>query len=151
MMVVMKVTEIDIPVRHVPVHSLAHVMLPKDVEARRVVLEQAVEEWEGYVVECTTAKRHAQDTLAFLKRETENLEVSLKLRDGSLVRVVCSVCNGSGLKPTAVTSGVIQTKTAFQNIDQAPTTPPQVQEVDPIHRCAECEGKKWLIMQSYRG
>ena len=143
--------EEDVPIRQVALHALVHDLERDFVDQRGGVLDALVPEWEEFVSACKEQFTSAEATLRFLKEEQEKVQLAGQLHDGTMVQVVCPACSGSGLKPTAVTSGIVQTKSAFETSPQAPHKPRDARDVDPIHRCIDCKGKGWQLMQSYRG
>lgn len=140
-------------------------MFKKDIDIRPIVIDRLVEftdtalasriarieelsqqyerDIEIVEKELTTARQVHQ----FLLAEHANARLADELRKGEVVRVICPECRGSGLKPTDVTSERIGS--AFEGIRGSGVS------VDPTKnfklRCVKCEGKKWVIMQRYKG
>lgn len=101
-----------------------------------------------FTARCTSLHATLQKMVAtktFLEEEQQRAVVALKLQAGDVVRVVCPECKGSGLKPMDVTTGRIQTTSAFETL-KGP-----VPVKDPRLCCSMCEGHKWVLMDRYRG
>jgi hypothetical protein len=96
---------------------------------------------------CETLRKQlerADQVRTFLEDERNKIDLAEKLARGDMVRVICPECRGSGLRPLDVTSGRIQTASAFEKFQGPPP------DKDPRLQCPKCEGQKWLLMDRYR-
>lgn len=141
--------EINIDIRPVTVDKLT---LFKDEElakrtTRIITLLSCFED------NITTFQRELNEVLAlkdFLEKELKNAELAVLLKKDDLVRVICPVCKGSGLKPTDTTSGRItpnRTNSAFETLGKKKVFP----EENPHLQCDHCKGTKYIIMERYKG
>lgn len=141
--------KINIDIRPVTVDKLT---LFKDEElakrtARIITLLFCIED------NITRLQRELNEVLAlkdFLEKELKNAELAILLKKDDLVRVICPVCKGSGLKPTDTTSGRItsnRTNSAFETLGKRNVLP----EEDPHLQCNHCKGAKYIIMERYKG
>lgn len=108
----------------------------------------------SYYDDCViSAQRELSEVIAlkdFLEKELKNAELAALLKKDDLVRVICPVCKGSGLKPTDTTSGRItpsRTNSAFETVGKKNVLP----EENPYLQCEHCKGAKYIIMERYKG
>ena len=140
----------DIDVRPVPVDLLV-TQTPVLVLDRRARIEGHL---TTYRVRCERLQgelKIAEGVYKFLQQEYANVILVQRLQAGDVVRVVCTGCQGTGLKPTDVTSGQIHRKSAFETVgdtQRVKTLTPM--EADPKDRCTVCEGKRYQLMERYR-
>jgi hypothetical protein len=135
----------DIDIRPVMVDQLTQ-FASQDLAARLTRIETLLQTYLLRRADADENLRRLNELCSFLEAEKAKVELAQRLQTGDVVRVVCPDCRGSGLKPTDVTSGRIQTGSAFESV-RAPVQP----ENDPRLQCGKCEGKKWIIMERYRG
>jgi len=83
----------------------------------------------------------------FLKREYEHVTLAFQLKAGDVVRVKCPMCRGTGLKEFDATSGKIK-GSAFEHVGSPTINQPQD---DPAQFCTQCEGRKWILMDRFKG
>lgn len=87
---------------------------------------------------------------AFLVAEHEKVTTALKVKRDELVRVVCSVCKGTGTRAVDVLSGKIR-GTAFEGTGAGGSVIVQNTTIDPMNACPACEGKRWQLMSRFKG
>lgn len=139
----------DIDVRPVGIDKL--VKLPQASLASRA--ERIATLLTEYEEKCSVLKvqlEESQRITRFLHQEKDAVELAGRLQREEIVRVVCPTCKGSGMKPTETTGGQLHKKTAFETIGstKAPTKEP---EIAPADRCTDCDGKKWTLMERFKG
>lgn len=143
--------EHEIDVRPVPVDKLVEftdLALTQRVERIGVL----VKEYQQRITAEEEALKRTKSLFRFLEEEESKALLAVALKCGDVVRVICPVCKGSGLKPVDATSGRIQRKSAFETVGPAPRTQlPSPAEVDPTDRCKACEGKRWVLMDRFKG
>lgn len=83
----------------------------------------------------------------FLQNEHDAVVLAQQLKQGDVVRVVCPVCRGGGLKPVNVTSGRVQRKSAFET--HGPVAEPVA--APEGEKCDACQGKRWQLMERFKG
>jgi hypothetical protein len=86
----------------------------------------------------------------FLRKEQAAAILADRLQREEIVRVKCPKCQGSGMKPTDTTGGQLHKKSAFESVGQT-VSPTKKEEIAPADRCTECDGKKWVLMERFRG
>jgi Zn finger protein HypA/HybF involved in hydrogenase expression len=139
----------DLGVRPTSVDLL--VTLPEaDIASRRTILEVQLANYNTKCEELKTVLAAAETTRQCLQQEYDNVLLVQQLQSGEIVRVICPACKGSGLKPTDVTSGQLHRKSAFEGVGET-VNPMRPREVDPKDRCPACEGKRYQLMERYRG
>jgi len=121
----------------------------ESVASRREQVELWLARYEARCKELQKNLTEAETTRNFLRLEHERVILVQRLQDGDVVRVVCTVCKGTGLKPTDVSSGQIHRKSAFESIGDAVLTRPT--EIEAKDRCLGCEGRRYQLMERYRG
>lgn len=139
--------EADIDVRPVAVDKLTS-FDDEGLASRLARVDSLIQEYTTAVAQLETQLDRSKNLLRFLTEEREKVLLAQSLKKGDVVRVVCPTCKGSGMKPTDVTSGRISTGSAFEGIKGGVTKSPTD---DPRLRCPTCDGKKWVIMERYRG
>jgi molybdopterin converting factor small subunit len=135
----------DIDIRPVHVDRLV-TFNDTELESRQARIEELRDEYEKEVSNLRTRLEDAEKVHRFLLAEHELVVLARKLKCGDVVRVVCSSCAGTGVKPDDVTSGRIRTPSAFETV--GPAGPPKP---DPKSMCSQCEGKKWVLMDRFKG
>lgn len=136
----------DIDIRPVHVDRLV-TFEDTELESRQTRIEVLRDEYEKEVSNLRERLENAEELHRFLLTEHGAVVLARKLKCGDVVRVVCPSCAGMGLKPTDVTSGRISVPTAFEKV--GPATGPPVP--DPKSMCSRCEGKKWILMDRFKG
>lgn len=139
----------DIGVRPASVDILVTVPA-EDIASRRVTLETQLGVYNEKCTQLRTALTAAETTQRCLQQEYDNVILVQQLQSGELVRVICPVCKGSGLKPTDVTSGQLSRKSAFETVGETVTQIKSPLEVNAKDRCPACEGKRYQLMERYR-
>lgn len=141
--------KIEIDIRPVHVDKLVFF---KDEELTKRT--ERVKHLLNHYTDCVTAlQQELVETIAlkkFLESELKNAELAASIKKDDLVRVICPVCKGSGLKPIDTTSGRITSSrinSAFESIGKVNLQP----EDDPHLQCEHCKGKKYIIMERYKG
>lgn len=121
------------------------------VAQRRVRIEGHLKTYGEQCDRLRASLQAAESMFKFLQQEHANVVLVQRLQAGDVVRVVCTGCQGTGLKPTDVTSGQIHRKSAFETVGDTQRvkvlTP---MEADPKDRCTVCEGKRYQLMERYR-
>jgi len=135
----------DIDIRPMVVDQLTQ-FASQDLVLRLARIEVLLQDYLLRRADAEDNLKQLSDLCTFLESEKTKALLAQRLQTGDVVRVVCPDCRGSGLKPTDVTSGRIQTSSAFESV-RAPVVPTD----DPRLQCGKCEGKKWIIMERYRG
>lgn len=135
----------DIDIRPVMVDQLTQ-FASQDLAIRLTRIEVLLQVYLLRRADADENLQRLKELCSFLEAEKVKVELAQRLQTGDVVRVVCPDCRGSGLKPTDVTSGRIQTGSAFETV-HAPVVPTD----DPRLQCGKCEGRKWVIMERYRG
>lgn len=138
----------DIDIRHVPVDKLA-ASADASLSAREARLVALREEYEVRITQLREALEEAERIADFLQREYDNVLLAQKLARGDVVRVVCPVCKGTGMRPSNVAGGQISKGTAFESVGASKTT--QAPVIDEHNRCRECSGQRWVIMERFKG
>jgi hypothetical protein len=133
------------------------VVVDKLVEFTDQALAQRVERlvvlckrYEERVASQEEALAQSRQLFRFVQDEQEKAKLAQALKCGDIVRVVCPSCQGSGLKPIDATSGRVQRKSAFETIGSE-TKPESSTDIDPAERCKECQGKKFVLMDRFKG
>jgi len=139
----------DLGVRPASVDILVTVP-PADVASRRAIIEKHLVTYNEKCEQLRTALTDAEKTQHFLQQEHINVILVQQLQSGEIVRVVCPVCKGGGLKATDVTSGQLHRKSAFENVGETVVPMQSSLEVDPKDRCPACEGRRYQLMERYR-
>lgn len=139
----------DIDIRPVLVDKLV-AFTDQALEQRMARIVVLREEYQQRVVEQKEALERSERIFRFIEEEGEKAKLAQALKCGDVVRVVCPTCNGSGLKPVDATSGRIQRKSAFETIGKEPTQANPA-DIDPTERCVDCEGKRWILMDRFKG
>jgi hypothetical protein len=127
----------------------------EDLQARKMRIEVLLDEYQTRTSELDTQLTKMRETLQFLTVEHEAVVLAIKLKVGDVVRVTCTNCLGTGLKPADVTSGKFLAGTlgrvgsAFEGSGggAASTVPQQ----DPALRCTVCKGKKYQTLERFKG
>lgn len=138
----------DIDIRPVLVDKLA-TFEEVDLTSRLTRIDALLQEFEARVAELQEQLEKSNQLVKFLNDEREKVLLARQLRKGDVVRVICPACKGSGMKSADVTSGRVSAPgSAFESIQGGVTVAP---EDDPLTRCTTCSGKKWVIMERYKG
>ena len=136
----------DIDIRPVPIDKLTD-LKETELSSRRTRIEAHVSQYETHIAELEETLERCKEIYTFLQRERDAVILAQKLQSGDIVRVVCPTCQGTGMKPTDVLSGRIkQSGSAFESKKAKPS-----REIDPALRCTDCEGKRWLLMDRFKG
>ncbi|MGD9209142.1 MAG: hypothetical protein PVI90_00125 [Desulfobacteraceae bacterium] len=140
--------KIKIDVRQVPVDKLITFemgALTSRVGRINTLLSAYIE----YVSALQKELEETSSLKVFLEKELKKAELAVSLKKDDLVRVICPVCKGSGLKPTDVTSERIassRTNSAFESLGKRVSHP----EDNPQLQCNRCKGMKYIIMERYK-
>lgn len=136
-----------IDVRPVPVDKMSS-FKDEELLLREARVVELLAEYTKYVEILQKELEETTRNRDYLERESKNVNLAKLLKRGDLVRVVCHVCKGTGMKPTDVTTGRVSALagSAFETVGKklAP-------EDDPHLQCEECKGAKWVIMERYKG
>lgn len=140
--------KLTIDIRPVAVDKMA-AFKDEELTSRQARVTELLNAYNQYVEDLREELEETERNQAFLETEAKNVELAILLKRGDLVRVVCPICNGSGMKPTDVTTGRIATNagSAFETVGKKDARP----EDDPRFQCEKCKGDKWVIMERYRG
>lgn len=134
-----------------PVHVDKLVSFKDDELSKRLArILVLLDYYTDYVVSLQSELTDTISLKDFLEKELKNVELAARLKKEDLVRIICPVCKGSGLKPTDTTSGRItpsRTNSAFETVGKKNISP----EENPHLRCEHCKGAKYVIMERYRG
>lgn len=133
----------DIDIRPMGVDQLAEYN-ELSLAARKQRVEELLLQYSTTCDTLRTQLERADQVRSFLEDERKKIDLAEKLARGDMVRVICPECRGSGLRPLDVTSGRIQTASAFEKFQGPPP------DKDPRLQCLKCEGQKWLLMDRYR-
>jgi len=134
----------DIDIRPMMVDQLAVFDEPA-LASRKLRIETLLTLYKNTCETLRMQLDRADQVRIFLEDEYKKVDLADKLARGEMVRVICPECRGSGLRPMDVTSGRIQTASAFEKFQGPPP------DKDPRLQCPKCEGQKWLLMDRYRG
>lgn len=140
--------EADIDIRPVVVDKLI-TFSEQNLTSRQARIEELIVEYDERIKTYETCLDEARTLRRFLGDEHDNVVLALKLKRGDVVRVVCPQCKGSGMKAVDVTTGRLASanRTAFETIK---TNPIRIED-DPTLRCSECLGKRWVMMERFKG
>jgi len=133
----------EVTIRSVPVDQL--VSFSEEELANR--LDRVTLERDLIKERCASLREELSNNtalLTFLEQQLENVVLAQKLQRGDVVRVVCPTCKGSGMSPDDVTGGRIR-GSAFENVGGTVTVTPNTKP------CKECEGKRWVLMDRFKG
>lgn len=136
-----------IDVRGVPVDKLA-TFSSEQLAARKAKIVALISAYESCVEDARKHQEKAEKGYTFVQQELVNVELAQQLAQGNVVRVICSTCRGTGLKPADVLSGQIaQRGSAFEGVGGAAAAP----VIDERNRCPVCKGLRWQIMERFKG
>ena len=137
----------DIDIRPVPVDKLT-TFGEAALVGRQARLVELIEEYTQRAEQLAIDLKDAHRILVFLQTEKTNVALAQQLARGDMVRVVCPMCKGTGIKPADVLSGrVLQQGSAFENAGPVKTTT----VIDERSRCVDCAGQRWIVMPRFKG
>ena len=145
----------NLDVQPVGIDRLATFSEP-DLQARKMRIEVLLAEFQTEVNTLETQLEKAREIFQFLTTELDAVTLAIRLKNGDVVRVTCTACQGSGLKAADVTSGKflvggqVRSGSAFEGLSggSASSSAPQL---DPAQRCPVCQGKKYQVLERYKG
>lgn len=123
----------------------------EDIKSRRDKLEIEWERITKEVDELQETLKTAVSHKEFVRQALDDVLLVQQLQKGTLVRVICTTCQGSGLKATDTTGGQLSRKSAFETIGNTPAKIASVKTVDEKDRCPTCKGKKYQVLERYIG
>jgi len=132
----------DVRVRPISFERLLQ-FTAEELTTRGTTAEEDLEQCQAQLKDTEDVVEKLKELVIFLERERSKVTLAQELQRGTKVRVVCPSCKGSGQKNADVTSGRIQTGSAFEGFGKA------VVSEDPRSRCLTCEGKRWTLMDRY--
>lgn len=142
--------ELDFSVRTLSVERLIGMGAPALQERLQVVAAEHAE-LTSVVEALTAALDRFVHGVEFLQKEQERIELAQKLVDGTMVRVLCPDCAGTGLKAADATAGRLDVPlgSAFESVG-VPASARKKPEVPEHRKCRRCSGKRWVVMPRYR-
>ena len=140
----------DVDVRAVPVDRLTS-FTPEALADRSRRLDSLVATYQQRSEELRVFLGKVRQIYEFLVEQQENAVLAKKLQSGDVVRVVCSACQGTGLRPTDVFSGRVHKQgSAFESLTVKAYQETR-KKIDPELQCETCEGKCWVLMERFKG
>jgi hypothetical protein len=140
--------EYEIDIRPMVVDKLVN-FTDHALSKRLARIHDLLEEYQVYIEDFSSQLEKCQQIFSFLEDEQSKGKLAQSLKRGDVVRVVCPSCKGSGLKPIDATSGRITRRSAFEAVGANKKLQPS--EIDPSERCTECQGKRWILMDRFKG
>jgi len=121
-----------------------------DLQTREETLEKSVALFATRLEALKKRVETDEKVYAFLVAEHEKATTALKVKRDELVRIVCPICKGTGMRTADVLSGKIR-GTAFEGTGAGASSVVRSMEVDPMNVCSTCEGKRWQLMLRFKG